>query len=666
MKLLSTLRAGVRGAENGSAQVFARGGDTEVQYYQDFEGQIAVAAGTPIVLNAYGQATVYVDQLVNVQCWTEAGLELDAFVEGDSADVVELISEGALGTDYETGEQGVLKPTTVAAQYGLWIGQNGAAFPKVLLDAEEKTIQEVLASFLATVFNVKDVTYGGGAVGDGVEDDTAAIAAAVAACNLAGGGTVFFPAGTYLITGDLSVPDTVTLQGVSFGLSILRFSSCQLLIAGPGTRAQFINDLDVRFAASSSLLLVEVTNCIAVFTRCRFNQNQLSTCADGLVGQTDATGITSVTLNFRDCIFRLTDGAGVGTQIGINTFALGTAAFVQCRGTNFFYTSTIAAGYAVYALGPMVLECRFILEATTTVSGTAGAVYGANGGLVVGCNFEEPSSSLTGNYYCMRVPAGGASELLVESGNKIGDGNFPTQFLAYLVSGSSSSGSLASRDTRFLEVSGDNDTAFTADFLNFGSIFHKRTNTGDQTISITKGPEGSRGKLTIDNTAGGGTIVFKWGSDIAAFHAWEQLLAGETRTFEFEFYLDSGTVKAREVGYDDLTTGMMRLEQSGLASATVTHDFNINSVWDNMPSASRFRVEYTCELRDGGDGKTKKGMVTIVTSGDVLSSLVDQGAFGAAGITPSISGGNLRITASAGTGDISAMQTKIAVISTIP
>jgi hypothetical protein len=45
------------------------------------------------------------------------------------------------------------------------------------------------------VFNVKDPAYS--AVGDGVPDDTAAIQAALTACNAAGGGKVYWPAGTY-------------------------------------------------------------------------------------------------------------------------------------------------------------------------------------------------------------------------------------------------------------------------------------------------------------------------------------------------------------------------------------------------------------------------------------------------------------------------------------
>ncbi len=50
-----------------------------------------------------------------------------------------------------------------------------------------------------------------GATGDGVTPDTRAIQSAIDACTTGGGGTVFFPAGTYL-TGTILIKDNVTLH----------------------------------------------------------------------------------------------------------------------------------------------------------------------------------------------------------------------------------------------------------------------------------------------------------------------------------------------------------------------------------------------------------------------------------------------------------------------
>ena len=60
------------------------------------------------------------------------------------------------------------------------------------------------------VFNVKQY----GAVGDGATDDITAIEAAVAAANTAGGGTVYFPAGTYVIAHSTPTEDRLTFDTI--------------------------------------------------------------------------------------------------------------------------------------------------------------------------------------------------------------------------------------------------------------------------------------------------------------------------------------------------------------------------------------------------------------------------------------------------------------------
>jgi hypothetical protein len=60
-------------------------------------------------------------------------------------------------------------------------------------------------------WSVKD--RGFGAVGDGEADDTVAIQAAATECGAAGGGTVYFPPGTYRVTAQISIPTGVHLAG---------------------------------------------------------------------------------------------------------------------------------------------------------------------------------------------------------------------------------------------------------------------------------------------------------------------------------------------------------------------------------------------------------------------------------------------------------------------
>ena len=64
-----------------------------------------------------------------------------------------------------------------------------------------------------------------GAAGDGVADDTAEIQAAIDAVEASGGGIVYFPRGTYLITAGLIVDQQkVSLRGAGIGVTILKGS----------------------------------------------------------------------------------------------------------------------------------------------------------------------------------------------------------------------------------------------------------------------------------------------------------------------------------------------------------------------------------------------------------------------------------------------------------
>jgi parallel beta-helix repeat protein len=71
----------------------------------------------------------------------------------------------------------------------------------------------IKAPLSATVYNVKNAPYN--ATGDGSTNDTTAIQSAINACGTTGG-TVFFPAGTYMVNGDghtpLVVPDNINIK----------------------------------------------------------------------------------------------------------------------------------------------------------------------------------------------------------------------------------------------------------------------------------------------------------------------------------------------------------------------------------------------------------------------------------------------------------------------
>jgi len=75
-------------------------------------------------------------------------------------------------------------------------------------------------------FNV--LTYGADATG--ATDSTAAIQAAIAAAQAAGGGIVFFPQGTYLVSATITIPaNSISLMGVGMGAS--KIQSASIVIA---------------------------------------------------------------------------------------------------------------------------------------------------------------------------------------------------------------------------------------------------------------------------------------------------------------------------------------------------------------------------------------------------------------------------------------------------
>ena len=82
-----------------------------------------------------------------------------------------------------------------------------------------QTVQQQLDMLYYGISNVRDTQFAGGAKGDGVTDDTAAIQAAInsfGAPSTATGGAVFFPPGQYKITSSLYLNYNTSLIGDKF------------------------------------------------------------------------------------------------------------------------------------------------------------------------------------------------------------------------------------------------------------------------------------------------------------------------------------------------------------------------------------------------------------------------------------------------------------------
>lgn len=119
---------------------------------------------------------------------------------------------------------------------------NSATFTQSGTGAVQRTVEAKLKD----VVSVKDF----GAVGDGVTNDTAAIQAAVNAVGTAGGGTVYFPAGTYLVSATIAVNySNVYLRGEGMWNTLITRNSSAfsdtILFQGGGSDATLLLNVGI-------------------------------------------------------------------------------------------------------------------------------------------------------------------------------------------------------------------------------------------------------------------------------------------------------------------------------------------------------------------------------------------------------------------------------------
>ncbi len=223
MHLISSLCSGLAAAANGHAELYIRDTSTRATWYASFEGDSPNSTGANITLDAYGAAEVYVNQLVDIVVKDDDGVTVRSFTDGYASPNIEVDSPSFTGTPYGGGGSAVSQPTTLQAVLDLWATNAGAPDWEVLFDGSAATLQTVLGGLTGLVYNVKSPEFG--AAGDGVTNDQVAIQSALAAAVAAGGGVVFFPAGTYLVSTAIEWSHIVSVLGVGNGKSVITTSS---------------------------------------------------------------------------------------------------------------------------------------------------------------------------------------------------------------------------------------------------------------------------------------------------------------------------------------------------------------------------------------------------------------------------------------------------------
>ena len=126
-----------------------------------------------------------------------------------------VVSEGTAGagTIWRISTTGDITIGTTSIAFAQTGNDSASAFMATLLDDADAAAARatLLAQFDFGIFNVKDPAYG--AVGDGVTDDTTAIQSAATAVKTAGGGTLYFPPGTYIVNKSILISSNTHCLG---------------------------------------------------------------------------------------------------------------------------------------------------------------------------------------------------------------------------------------------------------------------------------------------------------------------------------------------------------------------------------------------------------------------------------------------------------------------
>ncbi len=106
-----------------------------------------------------------------------------------------------------------------------------------------------------------------GAAGDGVADDTAEIQAAIDAANAAGGGEVFIPEGTFLISASLTLYSNIVFRGTGHGSIIKTVANDQVIRVDVASRIvirdlQLLGDADALKTLQRGIHFVSVTDSL--------------------------------------------------------------------------------------------------------------------------------------------------------------------------------------------------------------------------------------------------------------------------------------------------------------------------------------------------------------------------------------------------------------------
>jgi len=503
MHLISTLAAGVSGAESGHAIIRKRNTATAATYYSSFEGTVHSTSGANLVLDSSGRAVAYVNELVDVLVYDSSGTLVVSFTEGIGAGNIEIRSASFTGTDYDSAASAAGNPTTLQTVANLWKTNAGNSAGnsidfKVTAGGLTKTLAQWMGLISGSlIYNVKDPTYG--ATGDGTTDDATSIQAAIDAASAAGGGIVFLPPGTYSVETTIDLKGTVSLVGAGMASTVLTMNHASngLITTNANTYQHDIIGMRLTASTANTGTIIEaqgatnlqVYDCHIGGANCDATQ-----LVDGAAADQE--------VHFHGCTFEIGDAAQDAVDCDQHT--AGRWYFRDCEFiTPATYNPT--NGAVIYGNLVVIHECKFDLSAstsgtfsvftadsTTVLAQAFGNIIVAGGGATI-TGYTLGTYLAASNFFENNTWCPGYS-----------DSNFTLYSYTVAAAQTGAQVRLGTRETRLQIVTGDS-AAVTLATDQFGVIIFEHTGTTGKTFSPTAAPEGASQKIVT--AAGAGAVA---------------------------------------------------------------------------------------------------------------------------------------------------------------
>lgn len=263
-----------------------------------------------------------------------------------------------------------------------------------------------------------------GAKGDGVTDDTVAIQSAITAVSANGGGTIYFPPGTYIISSPLLInSDNVQLLGSSWNSVLFPTAGFG---ANPMIHSLAIGGGAFRYGIKISDLFLDGNNVTGIIGiqldttyQAQIYHTRVRHCVGTGIFMNGSSGNTGAYNSINNC--HITDGgAGIGIDTNFNEWLVIEGGLVS------FHNTAGGIGFRSKTLNNRVIGAAFDNNDTGILQSFAGRLT------VTGCQFDRgvtrfirlqgsKNSVITGNFFGSFNGTGSKNILDIDDANNSGN-----------------------------------------------------------------------------------------------------------------------------------------------------------------------------------------------------------------------------------------------------